>query len=70
MNMTESLEGSKQTLSDISELHVYGILFGGWCPVSDIPLADSTACTQRELDCEAQFERQWARNTREWYLYS
>lgn len=63
--MTESSEGFKQTLSDISGLHVYGVLFGGWCPVSDILLADSTACTQRELDCEAESLRDSEPETRE-----
>lgn len=49
----EDSGGSKQTLSSISELHVYDVLlFCGWCPTSGVPLADSTACAQGELGCE------------------
>lgn len=52
--MTESSGAAKQTLASISELHVYdALLFCGWCPMSDIPLADSAACTQREPGCKA-----------------
>lgn len=62
--------GSKQTLSSISELHVYDVLlFRGWCPTSDVPLADSTACTQGELGCEVGSLRDSEPETRKRAIY-
>lgn len=68
--MTESSGAAKQTLASISELHVYdALLFCGWCPMSDIPLADSAACTQREPGCKAGSLTDWEPETSECAIY-
>lgn len=68
--MTESSGDSKQTPSSMSELHAYDVLlFHGWCPMPAIPLADSTACAQRELGCEAGSLRDNEPETRECAIY-